>query len=456
MKRIILWRPDQTRPDQTRPDQTRPDQKNNYVNKKEYLYIVQSSLEQTKCKIGITDNLERRLKEYNSITGKSKDNIYAYIFTCEVKNMHQIENDIKNNFPHLREQKSKEIYFYNSALFDMYADFIKSHNLFVKEIFIKPEEKKTAVKIVKKTTPTLEERGLTRRDVMQKAQNINNDEFYTRYEDVEKEIEMYDIKIWKNKCVFCNCDDAVGESRTEKDSSAFALYFIKNFIRLKLKKLICTHYSGQVDLFNAGAKGYIFTKDGVNEMIETPKNYTGSFDDDLSLKILKEEADIVCTNPPFSRAIDYWNIIINSGKKFLIISNISNAVTKSYIPYFVNKKVWAGYNSVNSYLNPKKEITTASGHWYTNIEIKERPKYKNLKIVPIEDIPDKYKKYDDNGILIVDNCYIPNDYNKPFAISVRPVLNGVLEKGYKMIIDKEYYPYCKGKKKFARVLIQKE
>ncbi|WP_338404771.1 adenine-specific methyltransferase EcoRI family protein [Brachyspira hyodysenteriae] len=418
--------------------------------------MVQSSLEQTKCKIGITDNLERRLKEYNSITGKSKDNIYAYIFTCEVKNMHQIENDIKNNFPHLREHKSKEIYFYNSALFDMYADFIKSHNLFVKEIFIKPEEKKTAVKIVKKTTPTLEERGLTRRDVMQKAQNINNDEFYTRYEDVEKEIEMYDIKIWKNKCVFCNCDDAVGESRTEKDSSAFALYFIKNFIRLKLKKLICTHYSGQVDLFNAGAKGYIFTKDGVNEMIETPKNYTGSFDDDLSLKILKEEADIVCTNPPFSRAIDYWNIIINSGKKFLIISNISNAVTKSYIPYFVNKKVWAGYNSVNSYLNPKKEITTASGHWYTNIEIKERPKYKNLKIVPIEDIPDKYKKYDDNGILIVDNCYIPNDYNKPFAISVRPVLNGVLEKGYKMIIDKEYYPYCKGKKKFARVLIQKE
>ncbi|MCZ9960217.1 adenine-specific methyltransferase EcoRI family protein [Brachyspira hyodysenteriae] len=66
-------------------------------------------------------------------------------------------------------------------------------------------------------------------------------------------------------------------------------------------------------------------------MIETPKNYTGSFDDDLSLKILKEEADIVCTNPPFSRAIDYWNIIINSGKKFLIISNISNAVTKLHI-----------------------------------------------------------------------------------------------------------------------------
>ncbi|MCZ9852455.1 hypothetical protein [Brachyspira hyodysenteriae] len=83
--------------------------------------------------------------------------------------MHQIENDIKNNFPHLREQKSKEIYFYNSALFDMYIDFIKSHDLFVKEIYIKPEEKKTVVKIVKKTTPTLKERGLTKKDVMQRA-----------------------------------------------------------------------------------------------------------------------------------------------------------------------------------------------------------------------------------------------------------------------------------------------
>ncbi|MCZ9852456.1 GIY-YIG nuclease family protein [Brachyspira hyodysenteriae] len=73
-------RPDQTRPDQTRPDQTRPDQKNNYVNKKEYLYIVQSSLEPAKCKIGITDNLERRLKEYNSILQENPKTIFILIF----------------------------------------------------------------------------------------------------------------------------------------------------------------------------------------------------------------------------------------------------------------------------------------------------------------------------------------------------------------------------------------
>lgn len=115
-----------------------------------------------------------------------------------------------------------------------------------------------------------------------------------------------------------------------------------------------------------------------------------------------------------------------------------------------------GYNRIDKYLNPKREIVEAAGHWYTNIEIKERPKYKHLKIIPLEDIPEKYKKYDDNGILIVDNCYIPNNYYKPFGVSTRPILNGILEKGYKIIKEKEHYPYYKNKKAFARVLIQKK
>jgi len=66
--------------------------------------------------------------------------------------------------------------------------------------------------------------------------------------------------------VFCNCDDAVDED-DDRNTSAFALYFIRNFKKLKLKKLICTHYGeSKVDLFNAGSKGYayfyILTKDG--------------------------------------------------------------------------------------------------------------------------------------------------------------------------------------------------
>jgi len=420
----------------------------------EYIYIVQASLEPSKCKIGKTSDLERRLKEYNNMTGKSKDNIYKYLFACEVKDADQVENAVKEQFFRFREEASKEIYFCNPYFFKDYVNFIKSHKLFVKEIYIKEEDKKHVVKIVKKITPSLGDRGLTPKAIMQKAQKVDNDEFYTMYEDIEKELSKYDKKIWKNKVVYCNCDDAVGKD--ENSTSPFALYFLRKFNKLGLKKLICTHYSGPVDLFNQGTKGYIFTKDGFKEFRDYPKGYSGSFDHPLSLKILKEDADIVCTNPPFSRAIDYWDIIIKSGKKFLIISNIANPITKAFIPYFKDNKVWAGYNRVDFFLNPKKELVEASGHWYTNIPIKNRPKYEQLKIVPLKDIPDKYKKYDDSQMLIVDNCYIPSDYKKPFAVSTRPILNGLLEKGYKIIDkDESYIGFVKGKQCFRRLLVQK-
>jgi hypothetical protein len=434
---------------------------------KQYIYIVQFSKEMTKCKIGKTCNLERLLKEYNNMTGKSKETVYQYLLTCEVKDMLTVENDVKHNFITLREEKSKEIYFFNTHWFNEYVKFIKSHPAFLKETYIKTEEpKKQIVKIVKKTTPTLDERGVTRKELLQKAQKINNDEFYTRLEDIEKELSMYNKSVWKNKTVFCNCEDAAGGS--EVRTSAFSLYFIKNFKELGLKKLICTHYSGPVDLFNQagnlhpagsvgvqGTKGYIFTKDSFREFKEYPEGYDGSFEHPLSLKILKEDADIVCTNAPFSRMADYWRILIASKKKFIIISNITNPITPAFIPYFYDNKVWAGFNRIDYFLNPKRELVEAAGHWYTNVKIKNRPKYKQLKIVSLKEIPEKYKCYDDNKMLIVDNCYIPNDYKKSFAVSARPILNGLLEKGYELVQNNEYYPYLNGKKKFARVLVQK-
>ena len=428
------------------------------ITEKQYIYIVQASKEPTRCKIGKTKDLDRRLKDYNNITGKSKDNNYEYLFACEVKNMAQVEKDLKEKYSSLREEKSKEIYFFNSELFKHYVIFIKTHIMFVKEIVLKTEPKKQIVKIIKKTTPSLEERGVTRKELLQKAQKIKNDEFYTRYEDIEKELPLYNKSVWKNKTVFCNCDDAVDDD--ERNSSAFSLYFIKNFKELELKKLICTHYSGPVDLFNQGPKGYVFTKYGFREIdFEKiyPDGYNGSFEHPLSIKILKEEADIVCTNPPFSRAIDYWELIINSGKKFLIISAMTNPITKAFIPYFKSNKVWAGFNRVDYFLNPRKEIVENRGYWYTNFKINNRPKYKYLRIVPLKEIPVKYKKFDDNKILVVDNCYIPNDYKKPIAISIFPIFNGILEKGYKIIEkDADYIPVINGKQGFRRVLIQKQ
>ncbi|MDR2684776.1 MAG: GIY-YIG nuclease family protein, partial [Prevotellaceae bacterium] len=65
---------------------------------KQYIYIVQASKETSWCKIGKTNDLERRLKEYNNMTGKSKSNIYSCLFLCEVGDMTQVEKDIKKEF----------------------------------------------------------------------------------------------------------------------------------------------------------------------------------------------------------------------------------------------------------------------------------------------------------------------------------------------------------------------
>ena len=73
----------------------------------------------------------------------------------------------------------------------------------------------------------------------------------------------------------------------------------------------------------------------------------------------------------------------------------------------------------------------------------------------MKEIPDKYKKYDDSKILLVDHCFIPNDYKKPYAVSTTPILSGLLEKGYKIIHDKSYKPCINGKKGYGRILVQK-
>ena len=75
--------------------------------------------------------------------------------------------------------------------------------------------------------------------------------------------------------------------------------------------------------------------------------------------------------------------------------------------------------------------------------------------MPLKDIPAKEKKYDDHKTLLISHGYIPSDYKKPFAVSARPILNGLLEKGYEIVDDSQYFPYVNGKKCFGRVLVKK-
>ena len=437
---------------------------------KHFVYIGRYDKDVSSVKIGIASDLERRRKEYNSATGISKSNRFYFIFTCEVEDARRIENDIKKEFGTLRENGSQEVYFCNDHFLEQYINFIKQHKLFVKVLPVAKEDEKIVkkIEIIKKLvpveTPTMKERGVKRIDIMNSAKKAKNDEFYTRYEDIEKEVANYPKSTWKDKVVFCNCDDAVDTD--DRRCSAFSLFFCKNFEKLGLKKLICTHYSGGVDLFHQGSVGYVFTaehgwqefptKDDIEKYKKYIKNYDGSFDSPLSIKILNEEADIVCTNPPFSKSIQYWDLLIKSKKKFLILSNIRIAIHSAYLKYFKNKKAWAGYEEVDWFQNPKRQLTRAAAFWFTNLPIKKRPKWELLKFVKLKDIPEDCKTYDDSKTLLVDNGYIPTDYKKPFAVSARPILNGVLEKGYSLISEKEYLPYVNGESKFSRVLIQKD
>ncbi|BCD46185.1 hypothetical protein NHP190020_12240 [Helicobacter suis] len=81
----------------------------------------------------------------------------------------------------------------------------------------------------------------------------------------------------------------------------------------------------------------------------------------------------MCTNPPFSRAIEYWQILIKSKKKFIILSSITNCVNTAFIPYFAQKKVRPGFNSVYWYLNPKRQLVRAAGHFLLIFPLKIDP-----------------------------------------------------------------------------------
>ena len=157
---------------------------------------------------------------------------------------------------------------------------------------------------------------------LKKAKAAKNDEFYTRLEDIEKELKHY-TEHFKGKVVYCNCDDA--------NRSNFFKYFSTNFQKLGLKKLITSGLKEDGTGVVAIQKGDdIDIYDG-----------NGDFRSEECIEFLKE-ADIVVTNPPFSLFREYVAQLMQYGKKFLIIGN-NNAITyKEIFPYIKEGKLWLG------------------------------------------------------------------------------------------------------------------
>lgn len=290
-----------------------------------------------------------------------------------------------------------------------------------------------------------------------KAAMAKNDEFYTLLTDIEKELRHY-REHFKDKVILCNCDDPF--------ESNFFKYFVLNFNRLGLKKLIATCYATspianeQISLLDVGydeaskgrpykavvTKVYDTTGDGSIDMIDVAELFKskenelvelegdGDFRSKECLELLKE-ADIVVSNPPFSLFREYVDALIKYDKKFIIWGN-TNAVTyKDIFRLIVDSKIWGGFlfNKTCIFQIPDKyekhdekitaEINDGNKYCkvpsiatYTNLDIRKR--HEDLILIKRYNSED-YPKYDNYDAINIDKVAdIPYDYEGVMGVPI--------------------------------------
>lgn len=299
------------------------------------------------------------------------------------------------------------------------------------------------------------------------AKAAKNDEFYTQYEDIEKEMNAYleyDENVFRDKTVLLPCDDP--------EWSNFTKYFAQNFERFGLKKLISTSYAPESKkiktweptLFETEAPQYDEDKSkthGKIFILDSDTNGSGRIDvNDLRWEYLEGdgdfrseevtklmlEADIIATNPPFSLFREFMAWLVESGKQFCIIGNVNAITYKEIFPLLMNNQAWLGpsissgdrkFNVPDSYElkasgcgideNGKRFIRVKGVRWFTNIEHGRRhqplqlmtttdntkySKHKEIKGIG-------YKKYENyNAIEVPFSDAIPSDYNEPMGVPI--------------------------------------
>ena len=277
---------------------------------------------------------------------------------------------------------------------------------------------------------------------LHKAKTGKNDEFYTQLTDIEKELKHYK-EHFKDKVVFCNCDDP--------RVSNFFHYFSYNFESLGLKKLIATCYKNQdMDLFsqNTSEKAiYLeYTGDKNGDKIPNPEeigihylNGDGDFRSAECIELLKQ-ADIVVTNPPFSLFREYVGQLIEYDKKFLIIGNGNSITYKEIFKNIQENKIWLGVTKPQLFLIDNKEnfakyCSDANKHivegkeywavnisvgtptyWFTNLDMSER--HEDIILYRTYS-PEEYPKYDNYDAIEVSRVTeIPIDYSGAMGVPI--------------------------------------
>ena len=251
----------------------------------------------------------------------------------------------------------------------------------------------------------------TKNNNLHNAKKQKNDEFYTQLTDIENELKHYK-EHFRNKVVYCNCDDPI--------ESNFFKYFSLNFEHLGLKKLISTGYKengkGVVYIYEGDKNGNRMPDLEEIEVKELQGN--GDFRSAECLEFLKE-SDIVVTNPPFSLFREYVATLVEYGKQFLIIGN-KNAITyKEIFPLIKDNKLWLGISSPNEYKLPNGEITKQVNglcKWFTNLEHKKRNYPMDLYMKYSNECYQKFYNYD--AIEVSKTCEIPMDYEGIMGVPI--------------------------------------
>ena len=240
---------------------------------------------------------------------------------------------------------------------------------------------------------------------LHKAKEAKNDEFYTQLNDVSEELRHYK-EHFKDKIIFCNCDDPTW--------SAFWRYFHLNFEHLGLKKLISTHYDREKPTYKMEYTGG--NDNDIEAGVKTPLEGNGDFRNQECIDLLKE-ADIVVTNPPFSIAReDFIPQLFEYKKKFLIIGDLNWVTYKIIFPLLKNNEMWMGYSAVKEFLQPDGTIRKFGNKlWFTNLDIKKRHEKLILwKNYTSAEFP-RYDNYDAINVDKVSN--IPCDYCESWEVT---------------------------------------
>lgn len=254
------------------------------------------------------------------------------------------------------------------------------------------------------------------------AKKAKNDEFYTRLEDIEKEMCHY-REHFRGKVIYCNCDDP-------KESNFFK-FFSLQFEFLGLKKLISTGYKenghGVAYIYEGDKNGNNLPDDSEIRTYELQGN--GDFRSEECIEFLKE-ADVVVTNPPFSLFREVVAQLVAYDKKFLLLGN-NNAITyKEIFPLIMQNKLWMGYSNnktmefvlSDSYEkwdrieNGKKIGKVPAISWFTNLEHDHRNR--PLDLAQRYD-PRYYPKYDNYDAIECSKVMdIPRDYDGVIGVPI--------------------------------------